>query len=204
MTLLTALTLFAVLCFLAATPSLSVFTVATRTMVWGWPHGVCTSLGIVVGDVCFILLAIFGLGILFHLAQEGLFLLRIMAGIYLIFLSVQLWRSTQFEISIESETNRPSCYSSFTLGLLITLGDQKAIFFYLGFFPLFIDAQQLTLAEIALLIALATLAVGSAKLFYVYLIHRSRHYFMRQKQYALLNKIASLLIATIGAVLIFG
>jgi threonine/homoserine/homoserine lactone efflux protein len=53
-------------------------------------------------------------------------------------------------------------------GLLITLGDQKAILFYLGFLPAFMDLSLMTWLDTVMVILVAALAVGSVKLGYAY------------------------------------
>jgi threonine/homoserine/homoserine lactone efflux protein len=56
--------LFIAMVVLAAIPSLSVLTVSTRAATAGFIHGVFTAIGIVVGDIIFILLALGGLSVL--------------------------------------------------------------------------------------------------------------------------------------------
>lgn len=56
--------------------------------------------------------------------------------------------------------------ASYLSGLSITFADQKAILFYLGFFPAFIDLKAITLTDTVLLLIAATLAVGGVKLVY--------------------------------------
>ena len=58
-------------------------------------------------------------------------------------------------------------------GLLITLGDQKAILFYLGFFHAFVDLSTLTSVDIGIVIPIAALSVGSAKLAYAFMASRA-------------------------------
>ena len=62
------------------------------------------------------------------------FLVKYLGGAYLIWLGIQVWRSRSKVVKAE-EMIEPSLLSSFLTGLFITLGDQKTILFYLGFFP---------------------------------------------------------------------
>ena len=57
--------------------------------------------------------------------------------------------------------------------MLITLGDQKAILFYLGFFPAFIDLSSMTPADTLAIVIIAIIGVGGAKLVYAYLASRA-------------------------------
>lgn len=56
----------------ASVPSLSVLTVSARSAALGFSHGALTSAGIVVGDMIFILIAIYGLSVLASLLGDHL------------------------------------------------------------------------------------------------------------------------------------
>lgn len=124
--------LFSALVVLAAIPSVSVLAVSTRSATFGLIHGVFTTLGIVLGDLVFILIAIWGLSFLAATMGGLFFLIKYFCGAYLILLGVGLCRSKLQNVEAEAVTES-SLLSSFLTGLLITLGDQKATLFYLGF-----------------------------------------------------------------------
>lgn len=58
-------------------------------------------------------------------------------------------------------------------GLLITLGDQKTVLFYLGFFPAFLDLTALSYIDISAVMAITITAVGGVKLGYAYAADRA-------------------------------
>jgi threonine/homoserine/homoserine lactone efflux protein len=120
----------------ALVPSVSVLAVSARSAAFGFAHGVLTSVGIVVGDVVFILIAIYGLSVLADLMGSHFALIKYLGGAYLIWLGITLWRSRPKAEGVE-ENSKTSMPSSFLTGLLITLADQKAILFYFGFLPCF-------------------------------------------------------------------
>ena len=129
----TAFLLFA-MAVLAAIPGVSVLTVSARSAAYGFTHGAFTALGIVIGDILFILLAIFGLAFLAESMGHLFVWLKYLGGVYLIWLGITLWKPGA-KIHAPENNTKSSLLSSFFTGLLITLADQKAIFFYLGFFP---------------------------------------------------------------------
>lgn len=55
--------LFSAMTILAAIPSINVLAVSTRSATFGFIHGAFTALGIVVGDLVFITIAIWGLSL---------------------------------------------------------------------------------------------------------------------------------------------
>ncbi|MGR9087034.1 MAG: LysE family translocator [Gammaproteobacteria bacterium] len=164
--------LFGAMAVLAAIPSVSALTVSARSASYGFVHGALTALGIVVGDLLFILMAMLGIAFLVDALGCLLFPVKFLGGAYLIRQGIALWRSRAVTGGIEA-TPVSSLQSSFMTGLLITLADQKAVLFYLGFLPAFIDLAAMTASDIGAVMAVTILAVGGVKLGYVYAASRA-------------------------------
>ena len=179
MTLGSILALFGAMVALSAVPSISVLTVSARSAAAGFRHGAYTVLGIVTGDIVFILLAIFGLVLLVEALGSLFFLIKYVGGAYLIWLGIRLWRTRSQQLAGSGETGL-SWQSSFMTGLLITLGDQKAILFYLGFLPAFMDLTALSYADIGLVVLITVATVGGVKLAYAYAADRAGALFGRR------------------------
>ncbi len=167
-----AVALFSAMAILAALPSTSVLAVTARAASRGFRHGAATALGVVAGDVLFILLAIFGLAMLAETFGAGFRILQIAGGLYL------LWLGTALARTPVSTPQMPGAvpgtlYGSFMAGLLITIGDQKAVLFYLGFLPAFVNLYDVGAIDIATIIVIAVVAVGGVKLVYAALAHRA-------------------------------
>lgn len=191
--------LFGAMIVLAAVPSVSVLAVSTRSATAGLIHGVFTTLGIVVGDIIFILIAIWGLTFLAE-TMGGLFvLIQYLGGAYLIWLGVRLWRSTSKPMQTEVKTT--SLLSSFLTGLLITLGDQKATLFYLGFFPAFLDISNISYWDTGIIMAITIVAVGGVKLVYAFLADRAR-LLISSNMTNRMNTVAGCIMVAVGVFLI--
>ncbi|WP_218616933.1 LysE family translocator [[Phormidium ambiguum] IAM M-71] len=173
MTLSSIVALFSAMVVLAAIPSVSVLAVSTRAATSGFIHGVFTTIGIVLGDIIFIAIAIWGLSFLAETMGNFFVLIKYLGGAYLIFLGISLCRSKSRSLATE-EVVQSSLLSSFLTGLFITLGDQKATLFYLGFFPAFVDLSQVSWWDAGMIIAIATVAVGGVKLGYAFLANKAR------------------------------
>ena len=156
----------------AMIPGVSVLTVSARSAAFGFAHGVFTSLGIVVGDIVFIFIAIYGLSVLADVTGSYFVLIKALGGAYLVWLGIILWRSKAKAVRVEGN-GETSLLSSFVIGLLITLGDQKAILFYLGFFPAFIDLSAMSYIDAGIIAVIAAVAVGGPKLVYAYMADRA-------------------------------
>jgi threonine/homoserine/homoserine lactone efflux protein len=186
---------------LAIIPSVSVLAVSARAAAFGFTHGLFTALGIVAGDIIFILVAVYGLVFVAEAMGEQFTLVKYIGGVYLIWLGVSLWRADARARKTE-EIQKSSWSSSFLTGFLITLGDQKAILFYLGFFPAFIDLSRMTPVDTLLIILIATIGVGGAKLVYAYLADRASLIFDNSNAVRGLNIFAALIMIAVGVALL--
>ena len=201
MTISTISAMFISMLVLAAIPGASVIAVVSRTVSAGLNHGIYTVVGIVLGDILFILIAVYGLSMIAENQEYWFILMKYLGGIYLIWLGISLWRSTSKIINVESVC-KPSWSSSLLCGLTITLGDQKAIFFYLGFFPAFVDMAQIEGSDVMLIILIAALSISSAKLTYAYIADKSKILFTSSSMIKVINILASVVFILTGAVLI--
>lgn len=167
MDLLDASILFAIMVSLALLPSTSVALVVSRTLTMGAGNGAAVAMGIVTGDLIFVSLAILGLTALAELMGSLFLIIKYAAGAYLIWFGIQLLRNTVRIAPAQAQGVRRDIAGSFIAGLLITLGDIKAIFFYASLFPAFVHMNSLRATDIVLIIMITIIAVGGVKLAYV-------------------------------------
>lgn len=193
--------MFLTMLALAALPSASVLAVSARSVSSGLIHGILTAAGVVAGDIIFIILAIGGLAVLVEATGDLFVFVKYFACGYLIWLGVKLWRTRAKPRTVEGVRDA-SLFSSFLAGLLITLADQKAVFFYLGFFPAFFDLDAATTLDIAIAIFVAVLTVGGTKVGYAIAASQAGLYFS-PKLGILLNKIAGSLMIGAAVLMLF-
>jgi len=62
--------------------------------------------------------------------------------------------------------------------LFITLGDPKAIIFYISFLPAFVDMSTISIFDTGIIMVTATLVVGGVKLTYAYMGDKTRSLFI--------------------------
>ena len=196
MTLGSIFALFSTMVVLAMIPGPSVFAVVARSLSSGFTQGLITVFGIVVGDFIFIILAIYGLSAIAETLGSLFVLVKYLGGAYLIWLGIQLWRARS-QFSELTEVEESSWFSNFLTGLFITLADHKAIFFYMSFFPAFLDLSQVTIFDVGIVLLLAAIAVGGSKLGYAYLANKARFLFKSSRAKRIINMMAgTVMIAT--------
>lgn len=187
--------------FLAAIPSISVLTVITRSLSFGFFHGVMTTLGIATGDIIFIVLAVYGLSLMATVLGPFFVAIKLVGGAYLIWLGMGLWRAKVSSVSVKA-AGQASWIDSFLNGVLITLGDQKAVFFYVGFLPAFVEVDSLSVLDTGVIVGCAVVALGGVKLTYAYLADRMSLLLRNWHVQKVINAIASCVMLAVGAGLI--
>ena len=166
MTIGSMLALFGALALLAALPSVSVLAVVARTAAGGFRHGLFTAAGIVLGDLIFIAAAMFGLTVLAEKTGPWFGWIGVAGGLYLVWTGWGILRSPPDASAGQTQATTTSLWSSMLAGLSITLADQKAILFYLGFFPAFMDLSTLSVRDAVIVMLIAVVSVGGVKVCY--------------------------------------
>ena len=164
-------------------------------------HGLFTALGIVFADILFILVAVYGLALIAEMMGDQFRLIQYIGAIYLIWLGISLWRADA-KAQTSDSLSQSSWSSSFLTGFLITLGDQKAILFYLGFFPAFIDLSVMTAVDTLIIVLIAILSVGGAKLVYAFLADRASLMFKNSSALRGINILAACIMIAVGIALL--
>ena len=191
------LALFIAMLLVALVPGPAVFAVIARTFSSGFTRGLVMIVGITLGDFVFILLALFGLSIISELMGTAFIFIKYMSAAYLIWLGINLLKSTRNTEEIR-ETKEPSLLTNLMTGLMINLGNPKAIVFYIGLFPAFINVNQVAAMDVFSIMALAAIAFGSVNIAYALLALRAKKMLKTPNTSSLINKVAGTLMISTG------
>ena len=172
MTVSSIAALFGTLFILAVAPGPSDFAVVARSIASGFKQSLFMVGGIVAADFLFILLAIYGLAEVAESMGRLFVFVKYACGAYLIWLGVS--SLSLRPVASASEPRKVASYSSFLGGLLITLGDPKAILFYMGLFPAFVDLSTVSVADTVIIMLIVTVVVGGVKALYAYLADQAK------------------------------
>ena len=134
------LALFGAMLIVALIPGPAVFAVIARTFSSGFSRGLMMIIGITLGDFIFILLSLFGLSIIAEIMGTAFLIIKYVSAAYLIWLGITLIKSKVNAEDIKS-SKESSLIANLITGLMVNLGNPKAIVFYIGLFPAFIDVN---------------------------------------------------------------
>jgi len=201
MTFISIFAFSAAMFLLAITPGPGVIATISRALASGFNNAAFVVLGIVLGDIIFLLLAIFGLSAIATILGDFFVVVKYLGGLYLLFLGYKILTSKDEETELKA-VEELSWKKNFSTGLLITLSNPKVILFYLGFLPTFVNLQALTFFDILIISGIVTIVLGSVMLVYAYTASKTRKLFKNKKSKRKINLVASCVMILAGGILI--
>ena len=158
--------------------------------------------GIALGDVVYLTVAVLGLAALVHLFAGAFVVIKVVGGVYLIYLAYGFWTS-EGGLADAPSSRAKSPINAFVAGFLVTLSNPKAIVFYLALLPTVLNLASVTFGQWVVLAMLTVAVLFSAMIPYSLLSSRARHMMTRPEALRRLNKTAGAVIGAAGA-FIFG
>lgn len=167
MTLFSTFALAAVILLLAITPGTRVFTTISRALGSGFNSASFVVMGMVLADLVFLLVAIFGLITISSFLGEMFILVKYVAGVYLAYFAYKILSTKADQTNIHPQQELSS-QKNFLAGLFTTFSNPKLLLFYLGFLPIFTNIPALTVVDIINICMIASFVLGGVMMFYAY------------------------------------
>jgi threonine/homoserine/homoserine lactone efflux protein len=200
MTLYSMLVFAGAMFLLAITPGPGVFATISRALASGFNHAAIVVFGIILGDITFLLLAIFGLKSIGIVLGDFFIIVKYLGGVYLIFLGYKILTSKDESTNVKG-ISELSWKKNFLTGLLITLSNPKVILFYLGFLPTFVNLQTLRATDIAIISIITIIMIALVLLSYAYSANGAKKLFKDKKAKRKMNIVAGSVMITAGGAL---
>jgi len=143
------------------TPGPGVMAVVARSLADGMAATIPHIMGIVTGNLIYLLASIYGLSWIASQMGQTFLLIKIVGGAYLVYIGVRLWRSSG-EITALRDRQPKTVLATFFTGLMITASNPKAILFYLAILPVVIDINTInlqTLVPVMIINSLVLIAI---------------------------------------------
>ncbi|MEL6452911.1 MAG: LysE family translocator [Pseudomonadota bacterium] len=162
-----------------------------------WP----LALGVVVGDVLWSLLAIFGVTWILSMYSGFLEVLKWVAAGIFVLMGAAVIRAADDTIGTDNRLTRPGMWAGFLAGLAVILGNPKAILFYMGMLPGFFDLTRLNGWDVAVIVALSMVVPLAGNLVMALFIDRARRLIQRPSALRRMNLIAGGLLICVGLII---
>jgi threonine/homoserine/homoserine lactone efflux protein len=182
-------------------PGPGVAAVVARALGGGFWSAVPMVLGILAGDLIYLIFALFGLAAIATWFGPVFVIVRWAGAAYLLYIAWQFWTAKpgSEQIRAKSETR----WKTFLSGFALTLGNPKTIVFYLALLPTVIPLDQpitvLGFAELTAIVVVVLLIIGLA---YAGLAAAARDFFKSSKAIRRLNRTAGVMMASAAALVV--
>lgn len=179
-------------------PGPGVAAVVARALGGGFASAVPMVLGILVGDLIYLVFALFGLAAIATWFGPVFIVVRYAGAAYLLYVAWQFWTAKPGAEQIRARTE--SGWKTFLSGFALTLGNPKTIVFYLALLPTVVPLDRpitvLGFIELVVIVIVVLLAIGLA---YAALAAAARDLFRSSTAIRRLNRTAGIMMATAAA-----
>jgi len=203
MTVAAFLSFSAAMLILAASPGPGVFAVVSRSLASGFRKSLFLIAGIVTGDLIYLIFAIFGLTFIARNLSQLFLFIRIAGGLYLIWTGIKTFFAPIPERDEQAGGEQVSSISAYFSGLLVTLSNPKAVLFYCGFLPAFVNLETIVLREGFIISLLVISILSCVMMVYSLLASSASRVIGSRSGRRRLNRAAGGVMTTAGVLLIF-
>lgn len=194
--------LFAAIFILAASPGPGVFAVISTALSSGFKKSLYLISGMVLGDIIYLLFAIFGLSAAASIMGDFFIVIKISASAYLIWLGVKIIMTKPvLNQSDQSDMGNTEKSKSFLTGLFITLSNPKVILFYCGFLPAFADLSELGIQDVTAMTVIVSLVLSIVLASYAYFASKAAKFVTSRKAVVNLNRSSGGIMIFAGALI---
>ena len=165
-----------------------------------WP----LALGVVVGDVIWPLVAIFGVSYLVSIYADFMVILKYVGALMFLFMGLALLRKPAEVLAKDNRLTAPGMWAGFVAGLLVIMSNPKAILFYMGVLPGFFDFRAITFWDIVVIctISLVVPFIGNVAL--AAMVDRMRRFLASPEAVRRLNIGSGIALILVGILIALG
>lgn len=137
------LALLLIILVFVVSPGPGTLAVFGKSMQQGFIAAFFLSFGLILGDITYLVAVILSLDFFSNTIASFMDQVKIVGGMYLIYLGIQSWRSGSFKI--KKDISKKGNFAEFVTGYLISMANPKVMVFYIAILPNFINLKNLSL-----------------------------------------------------------
>lgn len=127
----------------AAIPGPGITALVARSVGSGSSAGYAMLAGLICGDLVLLTFVVFGLALVVESFGAVFILIKVFSIVWLLWLAWQFWTAERYDIGDRVLTTR-DLVGAYLSGFSITLGNPKAIAFYVALVPVVIDLREVS------------------------------------------------------------
>jgi threonine/homoserine/homoserine lactone efflux protein len=172
-----------------------------RSLSGGFASAWPLAVGVVLGDLMWPAVAIFGLSWIVSTYAGIMVVLKLAAAVTFGVMGVLLIRKSGTLSGADSRLTRPGRLAGFLTGVAAVLGNPKAILFYMTVLPGFFDLSRLKGPDIAAILAISAVVPLAGNLALALFLDRARDLLSSPGRVQMLNRISGGLLILVGIVI---
>ena len=184
-----------------ATPGPAVIAIVARALGSGFRSVVPCSLGILVGDLILMTLSAFGLAMVATAMGQWFLIVKIPGALYLLYLGYKYWTADVSEDAVPQNAVKQGFGRGFLAYLGLTLGNPKAIAFFVALLPMAVNPRELNWIGYLQLFAATCVLIPAITLGYAALAAQLSRFVASRKARLRINKGAGAVMAGAGALI---
>ena len=143
------------------TPGPDTVYILGRSIAQGREAGIASALGISLGSIFHTCAAALGLSAILATSAVAFGAIKLLGGVYLIFLGLKMFFERSGQLSLPSNFRRRTTAAAFRQGVLTNILNPKVALFFLAFLPQFIDPASGTKVLAFLFLGLTFVTTGT-------------------------------------------
>src|SRR2546430_1043388 len=143
------------------TPGPDTLYILGRSIAQGREAGIASALGISLGSIFHTCAAALGLSAILATSAVAFGAIKLLGGVYLIFLGLKMFFERSGQLSLPSNFRRRTTAAAFRQGVLTNILNPKVALFFLAFLPQFIDPASGTKVLAFLILGFAFVTTGT-------------------------------------------
>ena len=163
-----------------------------------WP----LALGVALGDICWPALALLSLGQIVSLHGDIIFWLRYIAVAVFAGMGIGLYLAPVQPLQAESKLTKEGVLAGFLAGLMVIIGNPKAMLFYIGILPGFFDVSRLQIGDIMLIALISALVPFIGNLILGLAVGRTRQLISSVSARHRLNQVSGVILILVGGMIL--
>jgi threonine/homoserine/homoserine lactone efflux protein len=181
-----------------ATPGPAIIAIVARALGSGFKSVIPGAMGVLVGDLILMTLSAFGLALAAQAMGQMFLAVKIAGALYLLYLGYKYWTAEVLETGIVVPQ---SAGRGFLAYLGLTLGNPKAIAFFVALLPVAVDPHQLSVMGYLQLVAATLVLIPTITLGYAALAAQLSRFVASRKARKRINKGAGAVMVGAGALI---
>ena len=172
-----------------------------RSLSGGFASAWPLAAGVVLGDMMWPAIAIFGLSWIVSVYAEVMTLMKLAAAVTFGVMGVLLIRKSGSLSVADSRLTRPGRLAGFLTGVAAVVGNPKAILFYMTVLPGFFDLSRLNKPDIAAILVISAVVPLAGNLTLALFLDRARNLLSSPERVQMLNRISGGLLIVVGIII---